>query len=66
MGRRDGVWERWECGRVRVVVWVCEYLGQYGAGRAGGRRAAMEAEGNGWVSPAASGGDGRAKSQTWR
>lgn len=31
-----------------------------------GQRAAMEAERNGWVSPAASGGDGRAKSQTWR
>lgn len=29
-GRRDGVWERCECGRVRLVVWVCEYRGQYG------------------------------------
>lgn len=61
-----------ECGRTLVCLgvhgWVCGYPGQYGGGGVCecGRRAAMEAEGNGWASPAASGVIKGQKSQTWR
>ena len=65
-GSVGGLW----CAEVCLGVhgWVCGYPGQYGGGGVCecGRRAAVEAEGNGWASPAASGVIKGQKSQTWR